>query len=604
MAKTYLEAAPQSERNVIIMDSAKSIGGTWAGEKLYAGLRTNNVVSTFEFSDFPMDLNKYALKPGQHIPGQIVHRYLSDFAAKYDLTSIIRLQTRVNATTLLDDGTWQIRYSINSTISGEQSIVSTGDLVARKLVIATGLTSEPSIPQFPGRDLFKGNLFHSQQLNTWIQDLANSSKVVVIGGNKSAFDACYAAARSGAETHMVVRPSGGGPSWLWRPIGIGPFRISISRISSIRLFTLLDPSPFGSVWANARHFFHRTGLGRFICSLFWAGLDLYGRKVNGYSQSGQMRMLQPWSSTFWMGNSLSIHNYETDWFSLVKNGQITVHHADIASLGEHTINLSNGEKLETNTVICCTGWKAVPAIAFNPDGISSHLGLPEASVSGQSQLEGHPEFQSQRFENKITLKADDDVLIDAIRRQIMKQTPQLDFKYLRRGSKHTIDEIHMSRNGNFEDRRESVAPDRASYSLYRFVVPPNQQFLEMRNVAFIGAHASIHTAIVAQAQALWITAFFQRKLPAFDLGRINYETHFHTEYERIRRPKWAGGFGGRFPDLVFDSIPYIDLLLEDLGMRTKRKRSWWRNICEPHTAGDYEGLVHEWLDNNKKNIME
>ena len=42
-----------------------------------------------------------------------------------------------------------------------------------------------------------------------------------------------------------------------------------------------------------------------------------------------LRMLRPWTSMFWMGNSLSNHNYETNWFDLVKEGRIVVHHADV-----------------------------------------------------------------------------------------------------------------------------------------------------------------------------------------------------------------------------------------------------------------------------------
>lgn len=119
---------------------------------------------------------RYGLKAGQHIPGDIVHRYLCDFAEHYNLSSTLRFETRVDAAIVQRDETWLIKYS------GKSS----GQLVTSKLVIATGLTSEPYIPKLSGRDTFRGHVFHSKDLKMCAPDLASSSKVVVIGGNKSA----------------------------------------------------------------------------------------------------------------------------------------------------------------------------------------------------------------------------------------------------------------------------------------------------------------------------------------------------------------------------------------------------------------------------------
>ena len=54
MAKTYLEVNPKDK--VQLLDSQASIGGVWAKERLYPGLKTNNMIGTYEFSDFPMIL--------------------------------------------------------------------------------------------------------------------------------------------------------------------------------------------------------------------------------------------------------------------------------------------------------------------------------------------------------------------------------------------------------------------------------------------------------------------------------------------------------------------------------------------------------------------
>lgn len=122
----------------------------------------------------------------------------------------------------------------------------------------------------------------------------------------------------------------------------------------------------------------------------------------------------------------------------------------------------------------------------------------------------------------------------------------------------------------------------------------------MHNFAFIGFHQSIHTALVAQAQALWITAYLQGQLcpDMEDAGACRSWTYLHTEYQQLRR------LGSPFPDLVVDSIPYIDLLLTDLGLSAARKKGgfeWWRELFEQYSPRDYGGIVDEWMDQKSLN---
>lgn len=79
--------------------------------------------------------------------------------------------------------------------------------------------------------------------------------------------------------------------------------------------------------------------------------------------------------------------------------------------------------------------------------------------------------------------------------------------------------------------------------LYRLIIPTSKPFLESRTLAFIGSHSSIHTAMLAWAQALWITAFSQGRIPTArqPCHRLRYEANFHVEYKCPRRPRLAGG---------------------------------------------------------------
>jgi hypothetical protein len=72
---------------------------------------------------------------------------------------------------------------------------------------------------------------------------------------------------------------------------------------------------------------------------------------------------------------------------------------------------------------------------------------------------------------------------------------------------------------------------------------------------------------------------------------LAWETALHTEFGRFRYP---GGFGHRNPDFVFDAIPYIDMMLRDLGLTTERKRGLLAQCFHPYGTEDYQGLVEEW----------
>jgi hypothetical protein len=143
-----------------------------------------------------------------------------------------------------------------------------------------------------------------------------------------------------------------------------------------------------------------------------------------------------------------------------------------------------------------------------------------------------------------------------------------------------------------------------------------------RSLAFMGITMTINTTLVAQAQALWITAFFGGELvlrptercpPAVravdedadaeklvdqreDLDLV-WETALHSQFGKWRYP---GGFGKRNPDFVFDAIPYVDLLLKDLGARSVRKSGALGRVLSPYGMEDYRGLVEEWMASNSR----
>ena len=564
MAKTYRQVHPDG--NFLVVDKAKSIGGSWAKERLYPGLKTNNVFRSYEFGDFPMIPERYGANPRGHIPGEVVHTYFCDVAAHYGIDSRLCFETTVQSAILREDTRWLITLETNS-----ESYKGVTTLVAAKLVIATGITSEPYVPVFPGQEDFGAPILHSKQLRSQADNLASCKNIVVLGGNKSAWDVCYSAALSGSHVHMVIRPSGGGPSYLWpRSFSWGPFNLSIAILSATRLFLPFDPTRYGkaglSTWL--RYFLHRTSVGNKICQYFWSRLDSHIKNLNGYSAHPELQKLEPWTTPFWMGNSLSIHNYDTNWFDLVREGKISIHIADLTFLSKGRVHLSTKKVVDTDALVCCTGWKTDPTIQFGP---------PRLTTGGSFR----------------TISMDTDLESVSAARKIINNVHYLSTLPRRTANAPVIQD------------RNSQCPISSS-QLYRMVVPSQRAFLEQKNIAFIGLHSSIHAVVVAQAQALWITAFFQDKVKHLspcniDFEAVNYNTILDSVYEKLRRPKESGGAAGKYPDLVFDSLPYVDTLLTDLGLPHNRKSNWWKEIFEVYLPRDYRGITEEWkkkeLDN-------
>lgn len=75
----------------------------------------------------------------------------------------------------------------------------------RQLVLATGMSGRPNIPDVPGTDVFSGDVHHSSAHPG--PDAYAGKRAVVIGSNNSAFDICGALWENDADVTMVQRSS-------------------------------------------------------------------------------------------------------------------------------------------------------------------------------------------------------------------------------------------------------------------------------------------------------------------------------------------------------------------------------------------------------------
>jgi putative flavoprotein involved in K+ transport len=75
----------------------------------------------------------------------------------------------------------------------------------KQLVLATGMSGKPNVPDLPGRERFRGDQHHSSQHPG--PDAYRGRRCVVVGSNNSAFDICGALWENGADVTMVQRSS-------------------------------------------------------------------------------------------------------------------------------------------------------------------------------------------------------------------------------------------------------------------------------------------------------------------------------------------------------------------------------------------------------------
>jgi hypothetical protein len=311
-------------------------------------------------------------------------------------------------------------------------------------------------------------------------------------------------------------------------------------------------------------------VGRTLLRAFWHILSSDVLSRTGYDSHPATVALKPWTPAFSVASGLSILNYPTDFFELVRNGMIRVHVADVRELSSRSVVLASGQILHSDALIACTGWKHRPQMSFSPPGIETLLGLPCASRDA--------ELESRLADTDTYILTEFPYLASTA-------THKSSDKFGREYTQQHVSPHETDPTVSIVDKH-ALAP----YLLYRFMIPPG--FAASRSFAFAGTLMTISTPLVAQTQALWLAAYFSKSLDLPTAHKMQRETLLHARFGRWRYPASAGATV--FPDFVFDALPYLDLLLTDLGIEKYRKGGGIREVLEAYGPEDYRDLPGEW----------
>ncbi len=264
------------------MFHSKSIGGVWNDEGIYPNLFAQVGHGLFEYSGYPMKAK--GLTPDRCISGATINEYLQEFAEENNLTSAIRLQTKVK--NIEKQGTKASNWLLTISDDKQDSF-----LESPKLIFASGPASGPYMPDIP-RSSFTKPVIHSAQLGTSLPDLRHPAiqRVVVLGAAKSAYDTVFLLLKLGKKVDWVIRADGTGPLPLMPPRLFG--FLNTIDVMSTRAFACFSPAiqQTQGFWYRV---LQRSWAGRKVTTLVWKLVTYLAEHHADYFRNANFRKLRP-----------------------------------------------------------------------------------------------------------------------------------------------------------------------------------------------------------------------------------------------------------------------------------------------------------------------
>ncbi|KAF2004176.1 FAD/NAD(P)-binding domain-containing protein [Amniculicola lignicola CBS 123094] len=586
-ARSYLLLNPSVD--LTILDDDTSVGGVWSASRVYPGLVADSPRGLFEYSDMSMldeqvfsdsrrkdvnsnttslDVNSMGKSESKVLDerkkfglvrGEEVHNYLHKYAEKWDLLRRIKFRSRVVEAQRIQQG--------DKKPQGWRIILSSGDIMeCDRLIVASGLFSDPSIPDIPGLEAFTGLSMHSKMLGQEHQFL-NTRKIkniIVVGACKSAMETLNVCLSlpSKPQIHWIIRGNQHGvPILMNNPIGTVP----VVAIATTRFLAALSPCIFDTE-SGLYRFFHsgQNRLGTWLCAQYNRLMTWVVKTGAGYEKSEQGRMIKPRvDSIFQSILYLSlIHNGNPVVDEIHKGERIKVHRGELDQATAKSLFIrrkSSDESLDTQetkleeipgeAIVWCTGWKSTTSIFSTAESMSLGLPVPDSSQTEETRKHWIDRYTAADVETLTYFPA-------------LKQWP------LVRAFEATT-----------------------NFRMYRHILSPKLLAEGDRSIAFVGYVINAQTAFASELTGLWSVAWMEGLLRPEDLPS---EQDMEKDVARAHawRARRYGILGFILPEVTLEVQTLFDLLVKDLGGKVQRKGGW-REYLGVYEAKDYEGLVEE-----------
>ncbi len=153
-------------RDFVVLDEADGVGGTWHWNT-YPGVAVDIPSFSYQFS-----FEKRSDWSRVYAPGRELKAYAEHCTDKYGVRDRIRLGTKVTGASFDEDAnTWTIE-------------TDGGAITARYVIVATGVFSQPKLPDIPGVESFEGPALHTARWDHSVE--LRGKRVGVVGTGASA----------------------------------------------------------------------------------------------------------------------------------------------------------------------------------------------------------------------------------------------------------------------------------------------------------------------------------------------------------------------------------------------------------------------------------
>ncbi|XP_062024433.1 probable indole-3-pyruvate monooxygenase YUCCA10 [Rosa rugosa] len=271
-----------------------------------------------------------------YVPKKQFIQYLDDYLAHFKISPVYHRNVESAS---YDQGSerWVVKTINNDEgCRGEEE-----EFLARFLVVATGETTDPYVPEIEGLSSFNGEVLHSTRFKSGAE--FKNKNVLVVGSGNSGLEIALDLANHGAKTSIIVRS----------PIHFLSRRMMYWAVVLVRYLSLSKVE----------------SLMVLLSKLVYGDMTKYGiaRPKEG-----------PFSMKIKYGKYPTI---DVGTCSKIKSGEIQVLPAEIASIRGNDVELKNGKSYQFESIVFCTGFKrSTCSWLKGGDYLLKEDGIPRQSV--------------------------------------------------------------------------------------------------------------------------------------------------------------------------------------------------------------------------------
>jgi putative flavoprotein involved in K+ transport len=220
----------------------------------------------------------------------------------------------------------------------------------RQLVMATGMSGRPHVPQFPGMERFRGDQHHSSEHPG--PDAYRGKRAVVIGSNNSGHDICAALWEHGADVTMVQRSA--------------THVVRSDSLMEIALSALYSEDAVAAGMTTEKADMTFASLPYRIMAGFQVPVyeQIRERDADFYQRLEAAGFQHDWgedSSGLFMKYLRRASGYYIDVGAseLVASGEIKLQAGQVGHLTEDTVVMADGTELPADLVVYATGYESM-----------------------------------------------------------------------------------------------------------------------------------------------------------------------------------------------------------------------------------------------------